>query len=59
MTNATLTRTPNMLTVSLPADCGQAAWEAALDWANAHASPGVEPIFVDHGDTHVYLFAAA
>jgi hypothetical protein len=48
-----------MLTIALSADIDQAGWEAALDWANAHARPGVEPIFVDHGDQHVYLFAAA
>lgn len=59
MSNATLKRTPNALTVTLAADCSQAAWESALDWVNSRVIPGVEPIFVDHGTTHVWLFAAA
>jgi hypothetical protein len=59
MSNATLSRTPTMLTVTLPADCSQAAYESALDWINARVAPGAEPIFVDHGTTHVWLFSAA
>ena len=33
MSIATINRTPAALTVTLPADCSQAAWESALDWA--------------------------
>jgi hypothetical protein len=59
MSTATLSRTPAMLTVTLAADCSQAAWESAMDWINSRVAPGAEPIFVDHGTTHVWLFAAA
>ena len=59
MSTSTLSRTPNMLSLTLAPDCSQAAWEMALDWANSRVAPGAEPFFVDHGDTHVWLFAAA
>jgi hypothetical protein len=59
MTSKTLTRTPNALTVTLAADCSQAAWEAAVDWINARVSPSVQPVCVDHGETITWLFPAA
>jgi hypothetical protein len=58
MTTETLTRTP-ALTVTLAANCSQAAWESALDWINSRGSTGAEPTFVDLGEQHVWLFAAA
>jgi len=59
MNAATLSRTASMPTVTLPADCSQAAWMDAMDWANAHVALGAESTFVDLGDQHVYLFPAA
>ena len=59
MSTSTLTRTPAMLTCTLPADCSQDAWESAMDWINSRVAPGAQPIFVDHGDQYVYLFPAA
>ena len=58
MSTATLSCTP-MLTVTLNADATQEQWTEALDWINARVAPGVEPVFVDHGDQYVWLFAAA
>ena len=59
MSTATLSRTPNAIVVSLPANVTDAEWTSAMDWVNAHVAPGVQGTFVDHGDTHVWLFPAA
>jgi hypothetical protein len=59
MTSATLSRTPNAIVLTLPANVAQDEYERALDWVNAHVPPGSEGTFVDHGETHVWLFAAA
>ena len=59
MTTATLDRQSAMLTVTLAANPTQADLDSAMDWIAANAAPGSTGTFVDLGEQHVWLFAAA
>lgn len=48
-----------MLTVTLPADCDQESWYAAMDFVARYAVPGSEGTLVDHGTEQTWLFPAA
>jgi len=60
MDTATLTRTKNMVIVTLPPSdrLTQDEYERALDWANAYAAD-CEPTVIDHGDVMAYMWPAA
>ena len=58
MSTATLSKTRNMVIVTLPAECSQEEYGKALDWANAHAAC-TNPVVVDHGDVCTYMWPAA
>lgn len=59
MITNTLSRTPSMLTVTLPAQCSQGDWEGAMDWVARNAAPGAAGAFLDFGEVHVWTFSAA